>query len=200
MLLLKLVLGLIIFFIIYKEVIKGRGTPNLNMNVWKILNFIGWMIFLIVIPMKFFPGFWNRYYNSDIFWISILLIAFAAFMYSYHSYTRWLTAIIIMVVLILYNFGDFKSNTKKGLASGSQDVHVTITDNIRNERHYITLTQSKPYWQGLIDMANFNITPDCGKNIVVSAYNWDRSYPLYGCTQGQINLPRYQKWIRISIL
>jgi hypothetical protein len=169
--------------------------PNLNIKFWKVINFLGWLIFLVAVPVMFAPEFWDRFYNYQYFWLVMAILAFAVFMYSYHSYIRWLWAIIIIIILVIANFGNFSFFKKD-----KKEVHVTIEDKPTGQKWYLTLTQDKPYWQGSFPSSDMDITPDCDGNIIVLGDTWAKSETLYGCTKGVVEWPMYKRWIRISIL
>jgi len=193
------IIGIIFVLFLYLKFGRNITTPSTGMDSIKVINFIGWAVFLIAIPIMFAPEFWERFYNYQYFWLVMALLAFAVFMYSYHSYTRWLGAILLIVGLIVYNFGDFKSSTKKSSASQKKEVRVTIEDKPTGQKYYLTLTADEPSWRGSIPSSDMDITPDCGQNIIVEGDIWTKSDTLYGCTKGEVDWPQYRNWIRISI-
>lgn len=168
MFLLKILLGLIIAFIVYKEIIKGRKTPNINVNSWKVINFLLWSAFIFLVPIIFFPEFWSRFLGNDKSGWIIAIIVIAVFMWKYHSFTGAVFIILILIGLVVVIFGDFSFFKEKKLVEAK--IKVIETVNGKEIVIYEGLTPKT------LDITNkFDVIPlTCGLTINVWSKGWGK--------------------------
>jgi hypothetical protein len=164
-----------------------------NIDFMPILYIIGLTGVVWFIASSFYPGFWGRYYGSDLFWPSVIAMIFCLYMWS-QKYFLFMFLFFAILILVLSRFGDF--GTEK--AEKEEILIVEILNKETGQRHIAPVSKSKP-WRGSPKF-QFRITPPCGKSIKIYAPNWDRYYEAHGCTNGIGQMPFYKKWIEISIL
>jgi len=176
---------------------KNRKNPNLNINLIPILYIVGLAGVVWFIASYFYPNFWARYYGSDLFWPSIVAMGICLF-FSSHSYTEAKIAFVIIIGLILYQFGDYpflRGKPKKPETVWVWHVKIPKVDSV-------LIYEGKPTGRKIF-LPNdgwTRISPECGLSVSCKSKNWSTSENLVGCSGGEASLPPFNEWVKISII
>jgi len=169
-----------VFYLFYTLSKKTENEPgdqkntSFNFNNWNLSSNLLTLFSIVIMAAIFFwfipsayPGFWERYSNSDIFLPSILIGIASLIMWHYKDF-NYVFVFFGILFIVLYSFGGSKVENKSEL----QQAKITVIETINGREViiYEGLTPKTLY----IDNA-FDVIPQtCGSTINVWSKGWGK--------------------------
>lgn len=193
-----------VFYLFYTLSKKTENEPgdqkntSFNFNNWNLSSNLLTLFSIIIMAAIFFwfipsayPGFWERYSNSDIFLPSILIGIASLIMWHYKDF-NYVFVFFGILFIVLYSFGDFKA--KKNIEPQVVVWHVkTPTDSIviYSGKTNIKINDIPTY-------GRIRVSPECGEKVSVNSKDWGSAEILKGCSGGSKSFPQnFNMWIEI---
>lgn len=79
-----------------------------GIDLWSVLSFMAILASIFILLPEFFPAFWYKVRNSEVFWPLLILIMYSAYMWKSRYEGYWGFFFFVLLGLVLYKFGNIR--------------------------------------------------------------------------------------------